>query len=192
MIAACWAQSTGGVIGINGKIPWTYPGDLRRFKRLTIGCVVIMGRKTYESIGKPLPGRENVVISNTIDELDGCRIRRTVGSAVREFERERDIWLIGGSQVYREAMVYADFIDQVIVPWSYMLNGSEEVATAPRIDPTIFNPGPVLRHPDEGELSMRTWVRRGKIDFVDVERWYASRYVDASNELCRQQGSMSR
>lgn len=109
------------VIGKNGKIPWHHPDDLRRFKRLTKGGTVIMGRHTYESLGKPLPDRQNIVVSTTIqDKLDGCDVVGSVAEAMMVVA-EKDVWFIGGRQIYREGIQQADKVYLTWVPEVYDL-----------------------------------------------------------------------
>jgi dihydrofolate reductase len=116
LITIIAAQSQNGVIGSDGKLPWHLPSDLRNFKRLTTGGVVIMGRKTYESIGKPLPNRTNVVISsNSALELpEGVIVASDPKEAIRKARvASRDtsangIWVIGGTSVYQAFMKRAD------------------------------------------------------------------------------------
>ncbi len=91
------AMSLNRVIGAGGKIPWHLPEDLKFFKRATLGHVVLMGRKTYESLGKPLPGRENWVVSS--HPLPGVRIVHDLDEIV-EPGGGREIFLIGGAQLY--------------------------------------------------------------------------------------------
>lgn len=90
-------MSLNRVIGAQGKIPWHLPEDLRFFKRTTLGHVVLMGRKTYESLGRPLPGRENWVVSSRA--LPGVRVIRHLNE-IAEPENGREIFLIGGAQLY--------------------------------------------------------------------------------------------
>ncbi|MGF7161167.1 dihydrofolate reductase [Rhodoligotrophos appendicifer] len=109
------AVAENGVIGASGGLPWRLPSDLKRFKALTMGKPIIMGRKTYESIGRPLPGRDNIVISesNTFAP-EGVFITRSLDSALRlgaSMARDRqveEIAVIGGSRVFREAMLHVD------------------------------------------------------------------------------------
>ncbi len=100
------------VIGSNGKIPWHIPEDFKRFKALTMGHVIIMGRKTYESIGKPLPGRINIIISRNPDfkAPTECIIAHSLTEALevaRKIEKD-EIFIIGGQSVYEEALPLAD------------------------------------------------------------------------------------
>jgi len=107
------AVSPEGIIGKNNSIPWHYSADLKRFKRLTIGNTVIMGRKTWESLPvKPLPNRRNIVITRSpIEEVDCFQ---SIDDALQTCEG--DVWFIGGAGIYEEAMKKADLIDMTLVP----------------------------------------------------------------------------
>ena len=91
-------MSLNRVIGAHGKIPWHLPEDLRFFKRTTLGHIVLMGRRTYESLGKPLPGRENWVVSSR--PLTGVRVVHDLDEIVQPSDG-REIFLIGGAKLYR-------------------------------------------------------------------------------------------
>ena len=91
------------VIGNAGSIPWHLPEDFKFFKATTMGHAILMGRKTYESIGKPLPGRENIVLSRTMSETAGVTILRSLDE-LKELENKldgRDLFVIGGEEIYR-------------------------------------------------------------------------------------------
>ena len=107
------AVSPEGIIGKNNSIPWHYSADLKRFKRLTTGNTVIMGRKTWESLPiKPLPNRRNIVITrSSIEEIDCFR---SIDDALQTCDG--DVWFIGGAGIYKEAMKKADLIDMTLVP----------------------------------------------------------------------------
>ncbi len=107
-------MSPEGVIGVDGKIPWHYPADLKRFKELTIDKTIIMGRLTYESIGRPLPRRRNIVIASAPVEVPNVETFKTIDEALATCEG--DVWFIGGRRVYNEAMAHADIIDVTLVP----------------------------------------------------------------------------
>ncbi|GAA4533308.1 dihydrofolate reductase [Mycobacterium paraffinicum] len=106
-----WAQSTSGIIGRGGDIPWRVPEDLARFKELTIGHTVIMGRRTWESLPakvRPLPGRRNVVLSRRRDFVaDGAEVVGSLEAALAGSETEPETWAIGGEQVYLLALPHA-------------------------------------------------------------------------------------
>lgn len=105
------AVDDGGVIGHNGSLPdWHAPGDLKRFKELTIGKSVIMGRRTYESIGKPLPNRCNIVLSRTLLEGAGIHIVRSWDEALKLaalVAQGSEIMVIGGADIYAQALPIA-------------------------------------------------------------------------------------
>ena len=92
------AMSPQRVIGSAGTIPWHISEDLRFFKRTTFGHAIVMGRKTYESLGKPLPGRENLVVSRTAT-LDGVRVFRSI-TEIEEPTDGRQLYVIGGAELY--------------------------------------------------------------------------------------------
>jgi dihydrofolate reductase len=99
-----WAQSTSGVIGRDGDIPWQVPEDLTRFKQLTIGQTVVMGRRTWDSLParfRPLPGRRNVVLTRHADFVAGGA---TVVHGLDDALADPDTWVIGGEQIYTLAL----------------------------------------------------------------------------------------
>jgi dihydrofolate reductase len=118
-LAIIVAMTKDGVIGDKGKIPWHIREDLQRFKRLTMGHPIIMGRRTYESIGKPLPGRTNIALTQSPNLIASPEVVR-LGSlkAALDYCRERDeelVFVIGGGKVYEAALPLADklFITEV-------------------------------------------------------------------------------
>ena len=97
------AMAENRVIGNAGTIPWHLPEDFKFFKATTMGHAILMGRKTYESIGKPLPGRENIVLSRTISETPGVTVIRSLDD-LKDLEDkldDRDLFVIGGQEIYR-------------------------------------------------------------------------------------------
>ena len=92
------AMTRDRVIGIDGKIPWHLPADLKFFKRTTLGHVIVMGRKTYESLGKPLPGRENWIVSSTCVP-EGVRVWRSPEEIIPPADG-RELFVIGGARLY--------------------------------------------------------------------------------------------
>ena len=162
MIAAIFAQSPEGVIGIDGLIPWKHPGDLRRFKRVTLESTIIMGRKTWESIGsRPLPKRQNIVLSRTATASAGVALAHNIFDAM-SMATYPDVWFIGGAEVYAAAMPYVDLVDVTYVPDRIdIVGGAHTYATmAPEIDPEMFAEGPLWAHDDDPTLLRRTYVRR--------------------------------
>ncbi len=111
------ARAKNGIIGRDGALPWHLPADLRRFKRMTVGKPVIMGRKTFESIGKPLPGRQNIVLTRDAAwHAQGVTVARNLAEAVAAAgldprARADGIMVIGGARVYAEALPSATRIE---------------------------------------------------------------------------------
>ncbi len=113
------AYASNYVIGKDGKLPWHIPADLKYFKELTFGCPIIMGRKTFESIGRPLPGRHNIVITrNDKYHSHDCVVVFDIQAALKEAKDfaekngKDDIFIIGGAEIYRQAK---DFIDKAFI-----------------------------------------------------------------------------
>jgi len=105
------AMAKNRVIGKGGAIPWHIPEELRRFKRLTMGHCLVMGRKTHESIGRPLPGRNTVVISrDPAYRTEGCRTATSLGEAIALCHGAEKIFIAGGGEIYRQALPMADAI----------------------------------------------------------------------------------
>ncbi len=104
------AVAENGVIGRNGDLPWQMPEDLRRFRSITTGNTVVMGRRTFESIGRPLPERTNIIITRQRDwAADGVLVAHGVKDAITLARvLEGDIMIIGGAQIYEAAMAHAD------------------------------------------------------------------------------------
>lgn len=102
------AMTRERVIGRENRMPWHLPGDLAYFKRTTLGKPVLMGRNTFASIGKPLPGRRNVIISRTLDEAPaGTEVVASPAEALRLLAAEEEVMVIGGGQLYRSFMPLA-------------------------------------------------------------------------------------
>ena len=105
MISLVWAMGQNRVIGQGGKMPWYLSADLIHFRKLTRGHVVVMGRKTYESIGEALPKRTNVVLTRDRQfEAPGCEVVHSVDEVLRD---ERPVFIIGGAELYREFLPHA-------------------------------------------------------------------------------------
>jgi dihydrofolate reductase len=113
MITIIAASSKNGVIGKENTLPWRLPEDLKRFKSLTTGKNVLMGRKTYESIGKPLPNRTNIVVTrDTAFKADGVLVYNSLEQVLPIF---RDIVVIGGGEIYNQFINKADVIELTLI-----------------------------------------------------------------------------
>jgi len=105
------AKSNNGIIGKDGDLPWRLPEDLKRFKRLTTGNIVVMGRKTYDSIGRPLPNRKNIVISrNTSLRIEGVEVEYDLIDVLKR-NQEENVYVIGGGQIYVDALPFTEKLE---------------------------------------------------------------------------------
>ena len=110
------AIGEGRVIGKDNDLIWHLPDDLKHFKNLTKGHHIIMGRKTYESMGKPLPGRTNIVVTRQEGyKAEGCIMVHTLEEAIRKAEGDSQPFVIGGGEIYKQALRYAQTIELTIV-----------------------------------------------------------------------------
>jgi dihydrofolate reductase len=117
IISIIAALAENRVIGHNGAIPWDIPEDRRRFRDLTMGHPVIMGRKTYEAIGHPLPGRRNIVITKDGGfRDDGCLAVNDLSSALAACAGNDEVFICGGGEIYREALPLAKRLYLTLVP----------------------------------------------------------------------------
>lgn len=131
MIALIVAYAQNRVIGNKGMIPWKIKGEQKRFKELTTGNVVIMGRRSYEEIGKPLPNRTTIVISTTKDfTAENCYTAKSLDEAL-EIAGNRDVYISGGARLYEEALLkvekmYITEIEKTIEGDTYFPEFNEE------------------------------------------------------------------
>lgn len=142
-LIACMARNR--VIGRGNDIPWNVPGEQLIFRRITSGHAVIMGRKTYESIGRPLPKRTNIVVTRQPDyDAPGCIVVGSLGAALAAVpEGEDEVFIMGGGQLYAEALPKADRI--------YLSELSEDIegdVTFPDFDAARFTVISTENHPD--------------------------------------------
>lgn len=107
LVSLVVAVSTNNAIGQNNRLLWHLPADLKHFKTLTTGHTVFMGRKTYESIGKPLPNRRNIVISKSLKEIKGCEVSRSLEEALLLPGKNEEVMVIGGAAIYNLALPIA-------------------------------------------------------------------------------------
>lgn len=104
-------MASNRVIGVDNTLPWRLPEDLKHFKALTLGHHILMGRKTYDSLGRPLPGRTSVVITRSPNlQLPGCLVATSIADAIAACVQDDEIFFIGGADLYRQALDVADRI----------------------------------------------------------------------------------
>lgn len=118
MIGIIVARASNNVIGNKGQIPWNLPADMKYFKKVTTNNVVIMGKNTYNSIGRPLPNRVNIVVSTTMQPTENVLIVNSLDEAISMAKTQyadKDIYLIGGHMIYQEGISKADrlFITEI-------------------------------------------------------------------------------
>jgi dihydrofolate reductase len=118
LISLIVAMASNRVIGHQGDIPWKIPGEQKMFKEITLGHVVIMGRKTYESLACPLPGRTNIVVTRRHDyQAPGCIIAQDLDGAIKSCPPDEcEAFIIGGGQLYHETISVADRIYLTVIP----------------------------------------------------------------------------
>ena len=147
------AVSPEGIIGKDNLIPWHYSEDLKRFKSLTLGKTVIMGRRTWESLPvKPLPDRRNIVITRSL--IEGVECFPSIDDALGTCNG--DVWFIGGAGIYQEALGKVDIIDMTIVPDNISGEGCIEF---PKIG-NEWDAGPVESLEKDGNLKHQIYTRR--------------------------------
>ena len=120
VISLIAAMAENRVIGRDNAIPWDIPADRKRFRALTLGHPVIMGRKTFESLAAPLEGRKNIVVTRQMDyRAEGCLIAHDLPSALVMAGEADELFICGGGEIYREALPIADRIYLTIVHGSF-------------------------------------------------------------------------
>ncbi|MDH5433096.1 MAG: type 3 dihydrofolate reductase [Gammaproteobacteria bacterium] len=108
-ISLVCAMAKNRVIGKDNQMPWHLPADLQHFKKVTMGKPIIMGRKTYESIGRPLPGRQNIVVSRNADlTIEGCDTATSFEEALALVESHDEVMVIGGGLLYQQTLPFAN------------------------------------------------------------------------------------
>jgi dihydrofolate reductase len=109
------AISENHVIGKDNKLLWYLPNDLKHFKDITTGHTVIMGRKTYDSVGKPLPKRRNIIITRQAITIEGCEVVNSIDVALALCKNEDEVFIVGGAEIYKQALHLTDRIYLTIV-----------------------------------------------------------------------------
>ncbi|MBR6800318.1 MAG: dihydrofolate reductase [Eubacteriaceae bacterium] len=154
MIALVVAYDKNKAIGKDGKMPWNIPGELKRYRELTTGHTIIMGRKTYEAVGYPLPNRTNIVISSTLTHLDGCIIARSFDEAIR-LAGDDDIFISGGAEVYRQSL---DIVEKMYIT---IIDAEYEADTFfPDFDESLFDVEYSETYYEEEKYTYLTYTRK--------------------------------
>ncbi|ADD68164.1 Dihydrofolate reductase [Denitrovibrio acetiphilus DSM 12809] len=146
------AMTKDRVIGKNNDMPWHLPEDLKLFKAKTTGHIIAMGRKTYESIGRPLPNRENFVITRSGKEYDGCRVFGSVQECIKAAEEyDKTLFFIGGGQIYSDAV---DMVDEMHI--SYIKENYDGDTFFPEFDESRWK---VTETEEYGDFIYKKFVR---------------------------------
>jgi len=134
MLTIIAAIAENNALGKNNDLIWHLPADLKRFKKTTTGHHIIMGRNTFESIGKPLPNRTTVIITRNLEyKADGCVIVNSLEKALEVAKNDATPFIIGGAQIYEQAILFADKLDITEVHQSF-----DADVFFPKIDTTIW------------------------------------------------------
>ena len=158
MVSLIVAIAENGVIGDKNSLLWNIREDMRRFRTTTSGHPVIMGRKTYDSIGRPLPKRTNVVITRSDISIEGCQVVHSLEEAISLFPQDEEIFIIGGAQIYEQALPLVDRLYLTVVHRAY-----EGDTSFPSLDMSQWR-----------EIAREEFVRGEEFDapfsFIDYER----------------------
>jgi dihydrofolate reductase len=139
------AMARNRVIGVNNALPWRLPADLQHFKMLTMGHHIVMGRKTYESIGKPLPGRTTVIVSRDADyRVEGCICATSIDAAMAACNADTEIFFVGGAELYGQILprahrlylteIQAEFVGDAYFP-AFEAKQWQEIARQVHVTP---------------------------------------------------------
>jgi dihydrofolate reductase len=142
IISSIAAIAENNAIGKNNQLLWRLPADLKHFKEITTGHTVIMGRKTFESVGKPLPNRRNIVItrSNTLN-IENVEVVNSIEQAIALCNQDKEVFIVGGAEIYQAAM---DITNQIYLT---VVHANFEADTYfPEIDPMIWEQTAVEKH----------------------------------------------
>lgn len=134
MITIIAAIGKNNALGKNNQLIWHLPADLKRFKKITTGNSIIMGRKTFESLGKPLPNRVNIVITRNLKYIaENGIVAHSLKEAIKIAPKEKQIFIIGGAQIYKQALPIANKLDLTFVHHTF-----EADAFFPEIDLSVW------------------------------------------------------
>ncbi len=130
MITIIAAVAKNNALGKDNQLIWHLPADLKRFKKVTLGHHIIMGRKTFESLGKPLPNRTTIIITRNTNYLaEGCIVVNSLDEAINAAKADENPFILGGAEIYKQALEIADVLDLTFVHYEF-----EADAFFPKID----------------------------------------------------------
>lgn len=159
MLSVIVAMGENRVIGAHNAMPWHLPEDLRRFRAMTLGHPIVMGRKTFEAIGRVLPGRENLIVSrNPGLTVEGARVHGSLEAALESLDPAAEVFLIGGAELYRQGLPRADRIELTLIHRDF-----EGDTFFPPIDPRLWRETARSAEPESNDAGL-TW------SYVQLER----------------------
>ncbi len=134
MLSIIAAIGQNNTLGKDNQLIWHLPADLKRFKKVTLGHHIIMGRKTFESLGKPLPNRTTIIISRDKNyHTDGCITVNSLAEAIKAAQKDENPYILGGAEIYKQSMDIADVLDLTFVHQAF-----EADVYFPEIDKNIW------------------------------------------------------
>jgi len=145
-------------IGKDNQLLWRLPNDLKHFKAITSGHTVIMGRKTYDSVGKPLPNRRNIIITRKDIEIEGCEVVNSIEAALELCRSEEEVFIVGGAEIYKQSLHLVNRIYLTIVHQSF-----DADSFFPEINPEEWNETSHEDHPTDEKHSI-------PYSFITLER----------------------
>jgi dihydrofolate reductase len=160
------AANQDGIIGINNKIPWHKPKDLQRFKQKTMNSILIMGRKTWDSLGqKELPNRQSIVVSRNIQTKNSAAslneaFDKALNLAYKDPKLSNTVWVIGGEEIYKQSLEFVDEIDLTLVYFVCMPNITDNIATFPTNDLNGFELVQTQQNLEDLTLIHKTFSRK--------------------------------
>lgn len=163
MLILIWAEDNNGIIGNNNNLPWSIPSDMQFFKNTTINNVVVMGRKTFDSLGKkPLPKRQNIVLTSDLELIENQPYDNVEFTSrlkpIIELSKSKDVYIIGGLSIYNQFMPYADMILRTKIQKSYKGNTRMNDVTRDFLKTKTIK----VKNKKEPELWFETYVRLDK------------------------------
>lgn len=162
MISIIVAIDENRLIGKNNQLPWHLPADLAHFKAVTMGKPIVMGRKTYESIGRPLPGRRNIVISRQNLKIPGVEIFSGIEEALQALKTEKEIMIIGGSTIFEQVLPIAHQLYLTIIHHQF-----EGDAYFPAWDKNQWKQTSIESHsPDEKNVYSYDFITLNKLSLI--------------------------
>lgn len=161
MIILVAAAAENNALGKDGNLLWHLPDDFKHFKSLTSGHYIIMGRKTFETFPKPLPNRKHLIITRNVnyEAPDGCIVVNSLEAALKLSQAQEEVFVIGGGEIYSEALPFADKIELTRVHHAF-----EADAFFPELDLTVWEVLSEVMHPADEKhqysFTFQTWIRK--------------------------------